>query len=351
MWLQEKVFQEDLEQICNANYINWDELNEKTVFITGATGLVGYYVTSALLYRNLKYTANIKVLVLVRNLEAASKKFSEQIKANIGLRFIKGCVEKLPHINDEIDFIIHGASPTASKMFLEQPVDVINTLFTGTANVLELAREKQVQGFIFLSSMEVYGNNNNEDKIDEKHESFLDTMSPRNSYPEGKRLCENLCASYRAQYDVPTKVLRLTQSFGPGVKKDDGRVFAQFLRAAMAGEDIVLLSKGTTKRCYLYLADAVTAILTVLLNGDNGEAYNGANEDTYCSILDMAKLVAKEIGHDAMQVVIKENSDAAKQYMLEMFMNLDSSKLEKLGWRPTTGLTDMYKRMAAAIIY
>ena len=156
MWLQETVFFEDLENICKAQYIDWDELNGKTVFITGSTGLIGYYVTSALLYRNLKYNANIKVLALVRNLEAASKKFSEQIKANIGLNFIKGSVENLPCISDEIDFIIHGASPTSSKMFLEQPVDVINTLFNGTVNVLELAREKQVKGFIFLSSMEVY---------------------------------------------------------------------------------------------------------------------------------------------------------------------------------------------------
>lgn len=347
MWLQERVFQEDLDNICKAQYINWDELDGKTVFVTGATGLIGYYVTSTLLYRNVNYNANIKVLALVRNMEAARKKFSFQLKENIGLQFIEGSIEKLPTLNEKIDYIIHGASPTSSKMFLEQPVTVINTLFNGTLNVLELAREKQVESFIFLSSMEVYGNNNNEGKIDEKHESFLDTMSPRNSYPEGKRLCENLCASYRAQYDVPTKVLRLTQSFGPGVKKDDGRVFAQFLRAAIAGEDIVLLSKGKTKRCYLYLADAVTAILTVLLSGEAGAAYNAANEDTYCSILDMAKLVAKEIGHDAMQVVIKENPDAAKKYMPEMFMHLDSAKLEKLGWRPTTGLVDMYKRMAA----
>lgn len=346
MWLQETVFCEDLENICKAQYIDWDELNGKTVFITGSTGLIGYYVTSALLYRNLKYNANIKVLALVRNLEAASKKFSEQLKENIGLCFIEGSVERLPHVEENIDFIIHGASPTSSKMFLEQPVKVIDTLIFGTTNVLELAREKQVESFIFLSSMEVYGSNNTEEKIDEKHESFLDTMSPRNSYPEGKRLCENLCASYMAQYNVPVKVLRLTQSFGPGVKKDDGRVFAQFLRAAMAGEDIVLLSKGTTKRCYLYLADAVTAILTVLLSGENGAAYNAANEDTYCSILDMAKLVAKEICHDAVQVVIREDSNAAKKYMPEMFINLDTTKLKKLGWQSTTGLSDMYKRMS-----
>lgn len=349
MWLQETVFYEDLENICKAQYIDWDQLNGKTVFITGATGLIGYYVTSALLYRNLKYNANIKVLALVRDLDIASKKFSEQIKENIGLHFVKGCVEELPYIDEKVDFIIHGASPTSSNMFLKQPVDVIAILFNGTVNVLELAREKQIEGFIFLSSMEVYGSNNNEGKIDEKHESFLDTMRPRNSYPEGKRLCENLCASYGAQYNVPVKVLRLTQSFGPGVKNDDGRVFAQFLRAATTGEDIVLLSKGTTKRCYLYLADAVTAILTVLINGENGEAYNAANEDTYCSILDMAKLVANEIGHEAMKVVIKENSDAASKYMTEMFMNLDTAKLRKLGWLPTIDLTDMYKRMAAAL--
>ncbi|MBE6105101.1 NAD(P)-dependent oxidoreductase [Anaerovibrio lipolyticus] len=345
MWVNDPIFHEDLQKICGAGYIPWHEFDGKTVFITGATGIIGHYVTSALLFRNLEYKANIKVIALVRNTEAARKQYEAQQTAGLNLSFLEGTVEQLPDVEEGIDYIIHGASPTGSKTFLEQPVDVLNTLICGTRNVLELAKEKKVKSIIFLSSMEVYGNNPTEDKVDETHESFLNTMVPRNSYPEGKRLCENMCAGYYSQYNVPVKVIRLTQSFGPGVKSTDTRVFAQFLNSAMNGTDIVLLSKGRTKRCYLYLADAATAVITILLKGENGEAYNAANEDTYISIKEMAEMVAKGIAGGTIKVVVKEDEAEAKKFMSELYMNLDTQKLRSMGWSAEVELLDMYKRM------
>lgn len=130
-------------------------------------------------------------------------------------------------------------------------------------------------------------------------------MSVRACYPESKRMCENLCACYMKEYGVPVNIVRLTQTFGPGVEYDDGRIFAELARCVIEKRDIVLHTKGETKRNYLFTKDAVNAIITVLLHGENGQAYNAANEETYCSILEMANMVAKKCGKGDIKVKIE----------------------------------------------
>lgn len=345
MWTENEIFKEDLEYITSVNFIDWHKLDNKTVFVTGATGLIGYTFVSALLYRNLIYNSNIKVIALVRNITKAKEKFAEQLKQNANIEFVVGDVENIPYINDDIDYIVHGANPTASNYFVEKPVETINTAVFGTMNVLQLAKEKIVEGMVYLSSMEVYGAPYTDDLIPETQGTTVDTMSVRSCYPEAKRLCEALCASYVDEYKVPAKVIRLAQTFGPGVPENDNRVFAEFIRCAKNKQDIVLQTKGTSKRCYLYTADAVTAILTVLLNGKVGEAYNAANENTYCSIKDMANLVKNEICNGKIQIIFGANNiERIKTFMPKMYMKLSIVKLKNLGWIYSVGLKDMYLR-------
>lgn len=328
MWIETPVFQEDLETIAQADYIPWEQLRGKTCLITGATGLIGYTLTSALLYVGWKKQLDLTVVALVRNVEKAKQKFSAQLSQGLPLRFVQGDVEHLPLMDGPVDYVIHGASPTASKYFVEHPVETIHTAVTGTMNLMRLAKDKQCQGFVYLSSMEVYGSPQTDEKIAESHSTNLDTMVARNSYPESKRLCESLCASYWAEYGLRAMSVRLTQTFGPGVDYNDNRVFAQFARSVIEGKDIVLLTKGETRRSYLYTADAVTAILTVLLEGQGGQAYNAANEDTYCSIYEMAELFAD----GKVQVKIQCNEAETKQFAPVLRMNLDVSKLKGLLW-------------------
>lgn len=344
MWTENKIFKEDLEYITSAGFIDWERLNSKTVFVTGATGLIGYTFVSALLYRNLTYNSNIKIIALVRNITKAKEKFAEQLKQNLNLKFVVGDVENLPQIDDKIDYIIHGANPTASSYFVENPVETIKTAVWGTNNILNLAKEKNISGLVYLSSMEVYGAPHTDELIDETHGTTVDTMSVRSCYPEAKRLCEALCASYDDEYKVPVKVIRLAQTFGPGIDKNDNRVFAEFLRCAMQKQNIVLQTEGTSKRCYLYTADAVTAILAILLNGEAGEAYNAANKATYCSIMEMAQLVAHELANDEIKVVIKANENSKHKFSPPHKLNLSVSKLEMLGWKKSSSLKDMYCR-------
>lgn len=300
------------------------------VLVTGTTGLVGCAVIKQLLKEN------YEIVGLVRDIEKARKMYGNMQN----IHFVIGDVSEFHDIDMDVDYIIHGASQTASKAFVEMPVETIKTAVLGTINLLELARKKNVKSFVYLSSMEVYGAPTNDEKIDELYPCNLDVMSTRSSYPESKRMCESLCRSYWVEYGVPAKVIRLTQTFGEGVSYTDGRVFAEFARCYIEKRNIVLHTKGTTKRSYLSTPDAANAIITVLLKGENGEAYNAANEDTYCTIYEMAKLVAK----DKIDVIIEEDS-VNRGYAPVLHMNLDTSKLKDLGWYPRKNLENMFDEL------
>ena len=346
MWIDSAVFKEDMEYIASVPFIPWEKLKRKTILITGATGLIGHYLTNSLIYRNIYHGDGINILLLVRNIEKAEIMYEKRLPADgEHIHFIKGSMEEFSGINGGMDYIVHAASPTNSEFFVQHPVETVQSIVHGTEKVLHLAREKQVLGCVYLSSMEVYGANLNSEKIAENHGSNLDTMSVRSSYPEAKRLCENLCADYAYQYHVPICVLRLAQTFGPGIQRDDKRIFAQLMNAYLNSEDIVLLTDGKSSRSYIYLADAVTAILTVLLSGKTGNAYNAANESTYCSILDLAKLVAEKIAKNRIGIVWKnEGGEGTIQFPPPHMLNLDTRKLHELHWTAHTGLENMFLR-------
>ena len=251
----------------------------------------------------------------------------------------------MKEVESNVDYIIHAANPTSSKFFIEHPVETIQTAVNGTQNLLEIAKAKKVKSFVFLSSMEVYGNPKKGEIVKEDYISGFDPCVTRNCYPMSKKLCESLCQAYSSGYNVPTKVLRLTQTFGPGVEYNDGRIFAEFMRCVVEKRDIVLKTKGETERCYLYTADAVSAILTVMLPGKSSECYNVANPDTYCSIAEMAELVANKVANGSIKVTYHLEDVQKLGYANTLYMNLNVDKLNSLGWLPTTNLVSMYKNM------
>lgn len=307
----------------------------KRIYVTGATGLIGKMLVKALIAN----VGDICVIAPVRSLERARSAFSEYDMSKIV--FLESDIEHIDIKDMAVDYIVHGASVTDSKAFVERPSEVIMTALNGTRRVLELAAVNPVKKMLMLSTMEIYGCPPDDRKIREDSESFLDSMSPRSCYPESKRLCENLCVSYAKQFSIPVCSLRLTQTFGPGVRYDDGRVFAEFARCAIEKRNIVLKTLGKTKRNYLFVGDAVTAILTVLTKGEPGLAYNAANEDTYCSIMDMARLVADIEPSTDVEVQVDESNKGG--YAPTLCMNLDTSRLRALGWKADTGLKEMFE--------
>ena len=339
------ILKSDFDKLLNMSCIHWDDLRNKTILITGANGLIGSNLVNTILYANSQKDYNIKIVAVVRNIEKALNKFIG--KDNIS--FITSNVQALKNVNEEIDFIVHAANPTSSRFFIEQPVETIQTAIIGTQNLLEIAKAKKVKNFVFLSSMEVYGNPKKGEIVSEKHIAGFDPTVTRNCYPMSKKLCESLCQAYYSEYNVPTNVLRLTQTFGPGVEYNDGRIFAEFMRCVVEKHDIVLKSKGETERCYLYTADAVSAILTTMLSNKGGECYTVANPETYCSIAEMAELVADKIGNNKIKVAYDIAEDITKLgYANTLYMNLNVDKLKSLGWKPLTGLEEMFRRMIMA---
>ena len=345
MWLNNAVQLEDFKRLSECRFLPWEELAGKTVFITGATGLIGRTLVDALLYHNEVCTSKVHVTALVRDISRAETLFARQLRSGCLLEFTEGTVESFADPAGPVDYIIHCAAPTDSSFFVERPVDTVRTIVSGTENILELARRRHVEGMVFLSSMEVYGEIRTRDKHGEADLGTVDLLSPRSSYPEGKRLAETLCCCYASQYQVPVTVARLVQTFGPGVDlAADRRVFAYMARCALAGEDIRLKTSGGKENMYLYTADAASAVLLLLLRGERGTAYNAANEDTYCSVRDMGILVADTLGEGKIHVLTNVGEDIS-MYPPESYLNLDTSRLRALGWQPSVGLEDMFRRM------
>lgn len=338
------ILQEDIEYIAQSDMIDWDMLKGKSVLVTGATGLIGSQIVLALDRYNQLHEGRIKIYALARNEEKAARVLAG---CSEYVRIILGDIKMPIDITEEIDYIIHGASMTSSKEFVDYPVETILTGMEGTDNVLRFAGSKKVKGMVYLSSLEVYGVTDPEKKsIKENEYGYIEQMAPRSSYSEGKRMAECLCISYGHEYGVPVKIVRLSQTFGPGVLYSDNRVFAQFARCAIENQDIVLKTKGETYRNYCYIRDAVTGILCVLLKGNSNEAYNIANKDTGISICDMAHMIADDIADKKINVVFDIADDIAKLgYGPTIKISLDTDKIEQLGWKAEVGLKDAFERM------
>ena len=328
-----KLVEEDAINITKQ--FDMSVFNNKTVLVTGATGLIGSLCVRSLLASDY----DIKVLALVRNEDKARKMFGKNNNLELLVQDIQTPITTSKHA----DYIIHTASTTASKDFVEKPVETILTAIKGTYNVLEYAQKTTCSGLVYLSSLEVYGIPPKE-IVTEKDYGFIEILTPRGSYPESKRMVENLCISYGSEYGVPVKIARLTQTFGAGVTKADNRVFAQFAKSVIDKKDIVLHTQGRTKRCYCYTTDAITAIYTILTKGENNTAYNVANKNTYISIYDMAKSLENENTKVAIEADSKDHG-----YNPEMQICLDTQKLEGLGWSAQTPLDEMFKRLISSM--
>ncbi|KAI4448830.1 GDP-L-fucose synthase [Eubacterium plexicaudatum ASF492] len=230
---QDRVLQEDLEQLIGHSASLLQKFQNKTVFVSGATGLLGSQLVKALLCGNRMLGTNCKVLALVRSEQKAEKVFGGLLMRE-DLELVKGDIMHPVSYDGPVDYIVHGASATSSGYFVSNPVETILTAVNGTVNILEFAKAKQVDGFLYLSSLEVYGTPAADaGKIAESYGGYIDPLQVRSSYSEGKRMVECLCASYASEYDVPVKIARLSQTFGAGVEYDDGRVFAEFARCVL----------------------------------------------------------------------------------------------------------------------
>ena len=242
-----------------------------------------------------------------------------------------------------MDYIIHSAAPTGSKYFVEHAVETFGIIVKGTERLLEYAKSHCQKGFLYLSSLEVYGRIDDDTiPITEIVQGYLNPLEVRSSYPMAKRAAECQCHLYAKQYGLRVMIARLTQTTGAGIAKDDNRVIAQFARLASQGQDIVLHTTGESARPYCYTTDAISGLLYILLKGESGEAYNVSNDETYISARGIAEFL-KELFVPAIDVKIELNDSMG--YAPPTKQRLNSAKLQQLGWRPRCGLDEILKRL------
>ncbi|MCM1283725.1 MAG: NAD(P)-dependent oxidoreductase [Muribaculaceae bacterium] len=339
------VLQEDIEEIVKSG-CPLEELRDSSVLVTGATGLIGSQLVKTLACANRLKGLNTTVYGLVRSKGKAERVFGGLLDRG-DVKLVLGDIGARVEMGEPLHYIFHCASPTSSKYFVSNPVETIMTAVEGTKNVLELAREKEVRGMVYLSSLEVYGIPRTKDgTVTEEDYGYIDPLSPRSSYSEGKRMVECLCASYAKEYGVPVKIARLSQTFGAGVEYNDGRVFAEFARCAVEKRNIVLHTAGNTLRTYCYTKDAISALLVILVRGEAGSAYNVTNPDTAVTIREMAQCVCDAFPESGIGVEFDLPGDLeAFGYNPEMVIKLDTKKLTALGWKATVDLKQMFVRM------
>lgn len=335
------VQEKDIKEFAQTFTLSKD-LRETTFLITGATGLIGSTLVHCLLALNKQIT----IIAPLRNEEKAKTMFTAEEQEHI--RFIECDIVNYDYTQlSGIDYIVHCAAPTASKFFVEHPVETFDIIYNGTKVLLDYARGNNIKGFVYLSSLEVYGEIHDDSKpITEDIQGYLDPLSVRSSYPMAKRAVENLCCLYAAEYGVPAKIARLTQTTGAGIARDDNRVIAQFARLASQGQDIILHTIGDAARPYCYTTDAISAILYIILKGRNGEAYNVANEKTYISARSLAEYLRDEFNPNInVKVMLNDNMWYAPSTKLP----LGVSKLRKLGWIPRYNLHKILTQLIESI--
>ena len=336
------ILEKDLEEIASDELIPWREMKNSSVLVTGATGLIGSILVMALAEASGRHGLGVRILAFGRDFEKAKNLLEKS-----GVSFFSHDIRDPLKIDNRVDYIFHCASMTKSRDMISDPTGVIKTSLGGTENILELAREKRIKSMVYLSSMEVYGSTDpGLEFVTEDIQGFIDLKNPRSCYPMGKRMCECVCNCWHAQYGVPAKIARLAQTFGPGTPKTDRRVFAQFAGSAINGDNIVLHTDGKSRGNYCHTADAVRALLLILLRGADGEAYNITNPESSVTIREMAELVADRVCGGGVSVAAEEPSDIqSRGYAPHTAARLSAKKLEKLGWKPRYGLEDMYRGM------
>lgn len=329
MRFEEGLYQDDINRVVE-NIPNLDKLFEQRVFVTGSTGLICSALVDVLLYLNAHQDAKIQIYLGARDKKKLIERFSYK-RESADYFFVDYDSTKSVEIQGCFDYIIHGASNADPKRIISQPVETILSNIIGLSCLLDTIKNNQKGKLLYVSSSEVYGQKDNNEPYRETDYGYVDILNPRACYPTSKRAAENLCVSYVNEHGADVVIARPGHVYGPTMKMTDSRASSQFPRDVICGSDIVMKSEGLQVRSYCYVLDCASALLSVLINGSSGEAYNISNKESVCSIREMAEAFAVA-GNKKIVFELPSESER-KSFNLMSNSSLEAAKLEALGWK------------------
>lgn len=338
-----QIVHEDIERILSAE-LPWERLGGARVLVTGAAGFLPSYLVETLVGLNDRRPGfGVEVVGLVRNRSRAEDRFAHLLGRS-DFDLLAGDASA-PLVDGPVDLIIHAASQASPRYYGVDPVGTIAPNVIGTHNLLRLAHERSAS-LMYFSSGEVYGQVPSEQvPTTESGYGYLDPVDVRSCYGEGKRAGEALCVAWNAQYGVPAYIVRPFHTYGPGMRLDDGRVFADFVADIVRDQDIVMRSDGSARRAFCYVADATEGFLTVLLRGDCAQPYNVGNEDAETSIAELADTLVGLFPEKGLSVVRAERPAGDVYMQSPISRNApDTSRLRSLGWRPSFDIAEGFTR-------
>lgn len=318
-------YSEDIIRASNCD-LPWDKLSGCNILVTGATGLIGGCLVNVLMSQT---PPHYHIYAMGRNKQRMDT-LSDKYDYAKNFHSIIGDVTKPLSSNIPFHYIVHAASGAAPSEFTNHPVEVMKANLLGVSNLLEYGLYHQMRRFLYVSSGEVYGEGDGR-IFTEDYSGYVNPTSPRSCYPSSKRAAETLCVSYAAEYSADVVIARPCHVYGPHFTEQDNRVYAQFIRNVLHGEDIVMKSTGTQYRSWCYVVDCASALLYILLKGESGHAYNIADRLSNITIKELADMIA---GLEKKNVIIDvASSEERKGYNPVKKSVFSTQKLEKLGWQ------------------
>lgn len=342
------LYQEDVRKIAEMSF-PWEKLRDKSVLISGGTGMIGSLLADVICFKNENDHLNCRIIITGRNRQMAESRFAYCFDKP-WFDFVCHDINEPLHLDkdEKIAYVIHLASNTHPRAYATDPIGTITTNLLGTKNLLDLTCEYENARFVFTSSNEVYGENRGDTELfSEDYCGYINCNTMRAGYPESKRCSEALCQAYKAQKSVDVVVARLTRSYGPTLLASDTKALSQFLRNGLRHEDIVLKSEGNQYFSYTYSADAVSGLLTVMFFGETGEAYNIADRKSDIRLKDLAALIAGQAGTK----VIFDLPDAVESsgFSKVTKARLDNAKISRLGWQAAYDMEEGIRRTMAVL--
>ncbi len=341
--LENEIYIEEIEKMLNLAFIEYEKLKNQIILISGATGMIGSFMVDTIMKLNERQQMNCKVYAIGRNEKRAKERF-DKYWTNENFKFISADINfpLSTEIIEKVDFVIHLASNTHPMAYATDPIGTITTNIEGTRNMLDFSVNHKAKRFVFASSCEIYGENRGDtEKFGEKYLGYIDCNTMRAGYPESKRCGEALCQAYMLQKNIDIVIPRLSRIFGPTMLMSDSKALSQFIKNGINCEDIILKSDGNQYYSYLYVADAVSAIIKVMLDGQSGEAYNVSDEKCDIKLKDLAGIIANIA--ETKVVFEQPNSIEAKGFSKASKARLDNEKIEQLGWKAQYNINDGVK--------